>query len=319
MSVPASWSLLTPGGPGAIAIIQIEGDAERVFSTTGIKPVAVGRFGLRDFFGIDRGLAARPAHHTLQLMPHAGTHVVRAIGEALTRSGVPEDRHGVAGYPEAATSLEARMLDAIARAASPLAIDLLADQPRRWAESGTPDPSADHSAADDAHSATLRRLLTPPLVAAIGPANVGKSTLLNALAGRSVALVADEPGTTRDHVGVLLDLAGLVVRYADCPGLRETDSRAEREAVEIALALVRAADLVLLCGDAGTPPPAIDLPPTEGVLRVALRADLGLPAWHADAVVCAQRAEGVAALAALIRERLVPRSMLDDPRPWKFW
>ncbi len=319
MSAPASWSLLTPGGPGAIAIIQIEGDAESVFETTGIAPVAVGRFGLRDFFGIDRGIAARPGINTLQLMPHAGTHVVRAIGEALTTSGVPEDRHGVAGYSEAASALEARMMDAIARAASPLAIDLLADQPRRWAESGTPDPPADHPAPDEAHSTTLRRLLAPPLVAAIGPANVGKSTLLNALAGRSVALVADEPGTTRDHVGALLDLAGLVVRYADCPGLRDADSRAEREAAEIALALVHAADLVLLCGDARTSPPALGLPPTASVLRVALRADLGLPAWPADAVVCAPRAEGVSTLAALIRERLVSQTVLDDPRPWKFW
>lgn len=317
--MPASWSLQTPGGPGAIAIIQIEGDAEGIFTATGITPVAVGRFGLRDLFGIDRGLVARPRTHTLQLMPHAGTHVVRAIGRALTGAGIQEGRDARSQHPEAATSLEARMLDAIARAASPLAIDLLADQPRRWAEAGTPDPPEDHPAPDGAHGATLRRLLTPPLVAAIGPANVGKSTLLNALAGRTVALVADEPGTTRDHVGVLLELAGLVVRYADCPGLRETDNPAESEAVEIALTLVRAADLVLLCGDARTPPPTLDLPATVGVLRVALRADLGLPGWHADAVVCAQRAEGVAALAALIRERLVPRSMLDDPRPWKFW
>lgn len=319
MIASASWSLQTPGGPGAIAVIQIEGDAEAFFASTGIARVAVGRFGLRDFFGIDRGVAARPGEHTLQLMPHAGTRVVREVCEALTRSGIRENRAGVAGYPEAATAFEARMLDAIAGATSPLAIDLLADQPRRWAEAGHADPSEDVPAPDAAHSAALGRLISPPLVAAIGPANVGKSTLLNALAGRSVALVADEPGTTRDHVGVLLDLAGLVVRYADCPGLRETDSPAEREAVEIALALVRAADLVLFCGDATSPPPTLDLPPEVAAVRVALRTDRGRPSWRADAEVCAPRGEGVHALATLIREHLVPRALLEDPRPWKFW
>jgi len=319
MTSRARWSLRTPGGPGAIAIIEIEGDAEAFFASTGIARVAVGRFGLRDFFGIDRGVAARPGERTVQLMPHAGTHAVRAICDALASAGVREDRRGVAGYPEASTALEARMLDALARAASPLAIDLLADQPRRWAEAGLADPPEAAPAPDGAHSAALCRLIIPPLVAAIGPANVGKSTLLNALAGRSVALVADEPGTTRDHVGVLLDLSGLVVRYADCPGLRDTDSPAEREAVEIALALVRAADLVLLCGDAGAPPPTLDLPLSAGVIRVALRTDRGRPAWRADAAVCAPRGEGVHALAMLVRERLVPRAAIDDPRPWKFW
>src|SRR6185295_9623266 len=115
----------------------------------------------------------------------------------------------------------------------------------------------------------------PPTVVAIGPPNIGKSTLLNALAGRSVAIVADEPGTTRDHVGVRLDLAGLVVNYIDTPGLdpRGAHEAIQREAQDLARDAARAADLVLLCSDpANAAPTGV---PARDTLRLGLRADLG--------------------------------------------
>ncbi|HHN77674.1 MAG TPA: GTP-binding protein [Phycisphaerales bacterium] len=200
------------------------------------------------------------------------------------------------------------MLDALARAASPLAIDLLLDQPRRWA-GGQPETCAD--------ARVLDRLIDPPLVVAIGPANIGKSTLLNALAGRPVAIVADAPGTTRDHVGALLDLDGLVVRYLDTPGVMETTSAIDLEAHRLAERAAQGADLLLLCGDPGTPCPAED--PGTDAIRVCLRADLGEPAWAADSTVSVRHdPDSVAALASTIREHLVPRSALEDPRPWLF-
>ncbi len=66
---------------------------------------------------------------------------------------------------------------------------------------GRARPKRFKNPASEARDRVLRRLIDPPLVVAIGPPNIGKSSLLNALAGRSVALVADEAGTTRDHVG----------------------------------------------------------------------------------------------------------------------
>lgn len=68
-------------------------------------------------------------------------------------------------------------------------------------------------------------------VAIVGPPNVGKSTLLNALAGRDAAIVSDIPGTTRDIVEVRLDLDGYVVVVADTAGLRESEDRIEQEGV----------------------------------------------------------------------------------------
>ena len=163
----------------------------------------------------------------------------------------------------------------------------------------------------------LDRLVTPPLVVAIGASNIGKSTLLNRLAGRPVAVTADEPGTTRDHVGSLVDLDGLVVRYVDTPGLREGAASIEREAVAIAERLLATADLVLCLGDSDHLAP---LPPEgKAALRVALRADLGFPTWQCEAAVSALTGAGVPGLIERVRRALVPDEVLDAEMPWRFW
>jgi tRNA modification GTPase len=212
------------------------------------------------------------------------------------------------------------MLAALSRARSPLAIDLLLDQPRRWAGASPRD--------DNERDRALRRLIDPPLVVALGPPNVGKSSLVNALAGRCVSIVADEPGTTRDHVGVMLDLAGLVVRYVDTPGLLEAPSEIEREAMSIALELAASADLLVLVGDASAAPipiPSLGARPEpsralrDWSVTLAARSDLGLPAWPYDAAVSSRTGDGLIGLSDLIRDRLVPPAMLADPSPWVFW
>lgn len=86
-------------------------------------------------------------------------------------------------------------------------------------------------------------------VAIVGPPNVGKSTLLNALAGREAAIVSDIPGTTRDIVEVRLDLGGYVVVVADTAGQRESDDPVEREGVRRARARAEASDLRIFVGD----------------------------------------------------------------------
>ena len=80
----------------------------------------------------------------------------------------------------------------------------------------------------------LRRLITPARVVVTGPTNAGKSTLLNALAGRAVAIAHHTPGTTRDAVAARIDLAGLVVDWFDTPGVRPDMDPIERAAAELA-------------------------------------------------------------------------------------
>ncbi|KQT85540.1 tRNA uridine-5-carboxymethylaminomethyl(34) synthesis GTPase MnmE [Aurantimonas sp. Leaf443] len=82
-------------------------------------------------------------------------------------------------------------------------------------------------------------------VAIVGPPNAGKSSLMNALARRDVAIVTPVPGTTRDVLEVTLDLRGIPVRLFDTAGLRETDDPVEAIGIERARRTMDAADLVL--------------------------------------------------------------------------
>jgi tRNA modification GTPase len=87
-------------------------------------------------------------------------------------------------------------------------------------------------------------------VAILGPPNVGKSSLLNALAGRPAAIVSAQAGTTRDVIEARLDLGGYAVTLADTAGLREAGDAIEREGVRRARASAAAADFKVLMIDA---------------------------------------------------------------------
>ncbi|WP_445680433.1 tRNA uridine-5-carboxymethylaminomethyl(34) synthesis GTPase MnmE [Radicibacter daui] len=98
------------------------------------------------------------------------------------------------------------------------------------------------------------RLREGVAVAIIGAPNAGKSSLLNALARRDVAIVSDLAGTTRDVIEVHLDLGGLPVILWDTAGLRETADRVEAEGIRRALERARSADLKLALFDASAAP-----------------------------------------------------------------
>ncbi len=92
-----------------------------------------------------------------------------------------------------------------------------------------------------------------------GPPNAGKSSLLNTLAKRDVAIVSEEAGTTRDVIEVHLDLGGIPVILSDTAGIREARGKVEAAGIDRALARVEEADLVLWVVDATEPvwsPPA---------------------------------------------------------------
>jgi tRNA modification GTPase len=114
---------------------------------------------------------------------------------------------------------------------------------------------------DRAREAVGRLLATAPaglrvhdgaLVVLAGAPNAGKSSLFNALLGTSRALVTEIPGTTRDTIEASSEVLGWPVRFADTAGLRDADERLERMGIEVSRRYVAAADLVLLCVEAGT-------------------------------------------------------------------
>ncbi|MEQ8345713.1 MAG: tRNA uridine-5-carboxymethylaminomethyl(34) synthesis GTPase MnmE [Sneathiellaceae bacterium] len=109
-------------------------------------------------------------------------------------------------------------------------------------------------------------------VAIVGPPNAGKSSLLNALARREAAIVADRAGTTRDIVEVALDLGGVPVLLADTAGLRHSADSVEAEGVRRALARAASDDIRILLLDATAwpPDPALlaDLPSGPAIVAV---------------------------------------------------
>lgn len=330
----ATWRLLSPQGSekGAIALLEVAGDVDGACARLGIASPQIGRFAFRQWSGVDEVVVARVRADLCLICPHAGGAVLTRIRNALERARIVQHEctDPRAAYPEARSLVEARMLDALARAKSSLAIDLLAAQPSRWAKV----ERAELGVMSDDDSRILRRLIDPALIVAVGPPNIGKSSLLNELAGRTVSLVADEPGTTRDHVGVDLDLGGLAVRYLDLPGLDDKPSKNSTQAgatvlddaQRLAREVIPRADLVLLCADPTTQ--FVRFPAgTEATtyVRAVLRADLwdqrAAPAsgQNSDVVTSVKKNIGIAELVATIRDRLVPRRLIDNPLAWRFW
>ncbi|WP_292284617.1 tRNA uridine-5-carboxymethylaminomethyl(34) synthesis GTPase MnmE [Marivita sp.] len=108
-------------------------------------------------------------------------------------------------------------------------------------------------------------------VAIIGPPNAGKSTLLNALAGRDAAITSEIAGTTRDVIEVRMDLDSLPVTFLDTAGLRDTDDTVESIGIHRSLGRAKAADLRVFLkgeGDFG------DLNPLAGDIVVQGKSDL---------------------------------------------
>ncbi|MBU3683010.1 MAG: GTP-binding protein [Phycisphaerales bacterium] len=319
------WWWSTSPHPGAIAVAQLAGepaDLERAIEALCSRSSpAVGAVAWRRFGEIDDGVVARVATGHALVMPHGGPRIRQRLDARMAELGatVLQGAPGADGdYPEAADDLERRMLAALARAASPLAIDLLAAQPARWRAHGAPG-------AMSARDRRLRRLIDPPRVAIVGPANAGKSTLLNALAGREVAIAHDLPGTTRDAVAARIDFAGLVADVFDTPGAREEMDAIERAAAQLAAHAIERAELViaLTAPGLGWAGDAAPIAPEAGVIRVLNQcdradADACAEAIDADLAVSAREGQQLDVLVARVRDALVPPADLADPRPWRF-
>jgi tRNA modification GTPase len=149
----------------------------------------------------------------------------------------------------------------------------------------------------------------------IGAPNAGKSSLLNALARRDIAIVSETPGTTRDILETRLDLAGYVVHVADTAGLRETGDAVESEGVRRALARAAASDMTLLVldGAADNPRAGIDRDAVApATFTVWNKCDLPWPSPHEGLRISAKTGAGLDALLARLAEEA--RARLERPR-----
>jgi tRNA modification GTPase len=130
-------------------------------------------------------------------------------------------------------------------------------------DDGPVGPERLAAAVTDVAGRIARLLATAPsadrmrhgaLLVLAGRPNAGKSSLFNALLGTSRALVTEIPGTTRDAIEGYTDFLGWPVRLADTAGLVDSEDRLERMGVEVSRRYLSAADLVLLCVEAGREP-----------------------------------------------------------------
>jgi tRNA modification GTPase len=118
-------------------------------------------------------------------------------------------------------------------------------------------------------------------LAIVGPPNAGKSSLINALARRDIAIVSEIPGTTRDVVSVRLNLGGYPVHVSDTAGLRETEDAIEAEGVRRARAEAQASHLILLLLDGSD---------SEAKIPAGLKPDLVV--WNKSDLASFQNREG---------------------------
>lgn len=225
--------------------------AEVLVRLPGLDPAGPGEFTRRAFLNGKLDLAAAEA--------------IDDLVSATTRAQLRQAFHQATGaLARSCDRWRSSLLDALALLEAEL--DLggeEADVPAGLLDAARPTLEGVRAemAAALAGSSRAERLREGLWVAVVGPPNAGKSSLVNRLAGRDVAIVTPIPGTTRDVIEVQLELDGLPITLLDTAGLRPTEDPVERLGVERARERAARADLCLVLLDAtGDPQPIGELP-----------------------------------------------------------
>jgi len=337
---PASntWTAcLTPSGQGAIATLALYGphawDVARQFfrPRKGELPTApelqrfwLGRLGgdLHD----DAVLAVKSIEPAcwLELHVHGGREVVRYLHDLFVGRGATSCSWQSFLHRTSADPLQALAATALAEAPTTRTAAILLDQYHGAYGRALQTVEAQLALADVASALGIveqmtrftalgRHLTTPWRVVIAGAPNVGKSSLLNALAGYQRSIVAPTPGTTRDLVTVRLAIDGWPVEFVDTAGVRDTKDNLEGQGVDLARAMAATADLCLWVLDASAQPV---LPDQLGpqVRLIVNKVDLP-PAWNRAEVdgavdVSATTGTGLANLCEQLSRWLVPEPPL---------
>jgi tRNA modification GTPase len=326
-----SLAVVTSPGRGAIAMVRVWGEGalavvDAVFRPArgvGLARTAPGRLrvgrigaGLGDEV-VAVVLGGDPPEVEVQC--HGGPAPVALVVEALAAGGARVRGQGAWARHSAGSPLRAEAALTLASAPTLRAAEILLDQ----AEGALDAELRRAIEADPAEAVAILgvligrsrvgvRLVRGWRVVLAGRPNVGKSRLLNALAGFDRAIVDPSPGTTRDVVTIPVALDGWPVELADTAGLRDAGDPIEAQGVALARDRQRQADLVVVVldrsGPLGDPDHAI-LAGHPGGLVLANKCDLPA-AWDEAALgalaVSAERGDGVEALVGAVAARLVP-------------
>jgi tRNA modification GTPase len=329
---------LTPEGRGALAVLRLWGPGALAVADAAFRPARgrslartrPGRLRLGRI-GAGRGdevvaVVIEGDPPEVEIHCHGGPAAVALVVAALVDGGAERRQPGAWARHAAGTAIEAEALVDLARAPTLRTAEILLEQ-AQGALAGAVRELIAAVGVDSAaalhdleilrrHAAIGVRMVTGWRVVLAGRPNVGKSRLLNALAGYSRAIVDAAPGTTRDVVTVSTALDGWPVELADTAGLRDPEGPIEAAGIARARARQRAADLVVLVLDRSEPWNRDDQALVEAArsaesmtLIVANKADLPA-AWEPPAgrmpVVSAERGDGIEALVGILGRRVVP-------------
>lgn len=247
-------ALAGPDQPGAIGIVQLSGlGARAILQPYFDKPLAarpgkiqLGTLHDREGNPIDQVLVVQlPIEmECFEITAHGGRRILQRILDTLQHAGAElvGASEGVAdqfGLVEPVAREAYRLLP---EAKTTLAVKFLLWQ----AEHGIPSNSKDALL----YWPAVEFILKGATVVLAGPPNAGKSTLLNLLSGQDHALVADQPGTTRDYVQAATDLGGIPVTLVDTAGLGSTADPLAAQARQKTLGQIEGADVLFLVLDA---------------------------------------------------------------------
>lgn len=253
----------------------------------GLRPAGPGEFTRRAFLngrmdlleaeGVADLVAAETAsqrRQALQQMEGGLGELYRGWAERLRR--VLAEQEALIDFPDEALpgSLEAGLMEAVAA---------LMSEMRQHLDDG----------------GRGQRVRDGIVCAVAGPPNVGKSSLVNALVSREIAIVSPAPGTTRDAIETRLEIEGLLVTLVDTAGVRETKDPVEAEGVRRARERAASADILLAVTDASSPRRP-DIESSAAVIRVANKADLAAPLDPEAIAVSARTGAGVTQLRSLL-------------------
>ncbi len=335
MSLPhdLEFCILTPPGRGAVAVVLVRG--ARAAQTLGeffhgSARLAPGRFTTgRIYHGHwnnacgEEVLLCRCDPVSFEVHCHGGVAAVGQIVDDLRRQGAQRSDGGSSAAPDPHESLEQAALRTLAAARTERVANILLDQwhgaLRRELQTAYEELVTANLANPlerlrklAAQRAAGLHLTTPFTVALAGRPNVGKSSLLNALAGFERAIVFDAPGTTRDVLELETAIDGWPVQLTDMAGLRETPDPVESSGVQAAREHLQTVDLVVLVLDGSQPLTAEDHAlhvqfPHALVVRNKsdLIADTPQPSAADGLCVSALGGEGIPALLEAISRRLL--------------
>jgi tRNA modification GTPase len=334
--------VLTPEGRGGIAVVRVWGPGALAVADAAFRPargarlaetppgrLRLGRMGAKLGDEVVAVVIAGDGNPVeVEIHCHGGPAAIDRVVEALAGEGA-ERRQGAAWVRHAAGSaIEAEALVDLARSPTLRTAEILLDQ-AQGALAGAlqqvlallpDDPGAALRGLEVLqHRAAIGlRLISGWRIVLAGRPNVGKSRLLNALAGYGRAIVDPAPGTTRDVVTVRTALDGWPVELADTAGLRDADDPLEASGIALARARQREADLLLVVLDRSEPWTENDRALLDALGRdkestraviVANKSDLP-GAWEPLGpqvlTISAERGDGIEALTHVLAERLVP-------------